>query len=51
MKGGFEDTVYDTAQLPDEIVHDAGLKEPPAPLSLHVTEPDVIVGEFDMSST
>ena len=32
-------------------MHDAGLKEPPAPLSLHVTEPDVIVGELDESAT
>ncbi len=43
--------VYEMAQLPDDNVHDAGLNVPPAPLSLHMTEPDVMVGEFDVSLT
>ena len=43
--------VYETSQLPDESVHEEGLKVPPALLSVSVTIPAGIVGELEVSET
>ena len=42
--------VYDTVQLPDESVHDVGLKVPP-PVSLNTTVPDGVLGVLEVSVT
>ena len=42
--------VYETVQLPDERVHDVGLKVPPA-VSLNNIIPDGVLGVFDVSVT
>ena len=49
--GEFMEVVYDVVHPPDGNVQEVGLKVPPALLSLHVTLPDGVVGELEVSAT
>ncbi len=49
--GEFIAEVYDVVHPPDGNLQEAGLNVPPALLSLHVTLPDGVVGETEVSAT
>jgi hypothetical protein len=47
--GEFMATVYDVVHPPDGNVQEVGLNVPPALLSVHITLPDGVVGELEVS--
>lgn len=51
MLGELDEGVYDTLQEPEETVHEEALNAPPAPPSLHDTEPVGMEVEFEVSKT
>ena len=49
--GGFAEGVYETVHTPDDNVQEAGVNVPPAPPSLHDTEPVGVMAEIEVSAT